>query len=154
MHSHAFLDESLKQNTKLHSAKLLMRVLKICLRGGDEDREWRGGERRRETERGGGKAKEKQLTSFPCRGKNIYSGKVQDVPVFIFLTLQVGRGGGEGGGEEWEDEMEGVERGIVEVNEKQFIIFSLSVVKMKRPRKRKQVSKVCKDHFYLRDKFS
>ena len=60
--------------------------------------------------------------------------------------------------------MEGVERGIVEergrecngaeVNEKQFTIFSLSVVKLKRPRKRKQVSKVCKDHFYLRDKFS
>ena len=58
---------------------------------------------------GGGEANEKQLTSFPCRGKNIYSGKVQDVPVFIFLTLQVE--GGRGG---WEDEMEGVERGIVE----------------------------------------
>ena len=54
-------------------------------------------------------ASEKQLTSFPCRGKNIYSGKVQDVPAFIFLTLQVE--GGRGG---WEDEMEGVERGIVE----------------------------------------
>ena len=34
-------------------------------------------------------ASEKQLTSFPCRGKSIYSGKVQDVPAFIFLTLQV-----------------------------------------------------------------
>ena len=103
MHSHAFLDERLKQNTKLHSAKLLMRVLKICLRGGDEDRVWRGGERRRETERGGGKANEKQLTSFPCRGKNIYSGKVQDVPVFIFLTLQVGRGGEGDGRMKWKE---------------------------------------------------
>ena len=41
------LEERLKQNAKLHSVKLLMRVLKICLRGGDEGREWkeeRGGE--------------------------------------------------------------------------------------------------------------
>ena len=83
-----------------------------------EGRDWEGrrgkGEKiKREKERerggGGGEANEKQLTSFPCRGKNIYSGKVQDVPVFIFLTLQVE--GGRGG---WEDEMEGVERGIVE----------------------------------------
>ena len=40
------LEERLKQNAKLHSVKLLMRVLKICLRGGDEGREWRGGEGR------------------------------------------------------------------------------------------------------------
>ena len=30
-----------------------MRVLKICLRGGDEGREWRGGEGRGGTEREG-----------------------------------------------------------------------------------------------------
>ena len=40
------LEERLKQNAKLHSVKLLMLVLKICLRGGDEGREWRGGEGR------------------------------------------------------------------------------------------------------------
>ena len=39
-------EERLKQNAKLHSVKLLMLVLKICLRGGDEGREWRGGEGR------------------------------------------------------------------------------------------------------------
>ena len=40
------LEERLKQNAKLHSIKLLIRALKICLRGGDEGREWRGGEAR------------------------------------------------------------------------------------------------------------
>ena len=30
-----------------------MRVLKICFRGGDEGREWKGGEGRRGTEREG-----------------------------------------------------------------------------------------------------
>ena len=47
------LEERLKQNAKLHSVKLLMRVLKICFRGGDEGREWKGGEGRRRTEREG-----------------------------------------------------------------------------------------------------
>ena len=47
------LEERLKQNAKLHSVKLLMRVLKICLRCGDESREWRGGEGRGGTEREG-----------------------------------------------------------------------------------------------------
>ena len=47
------LEERLKQNAKLHSIKLLMRVLKICLRGGDEGREWRGGEGGGGTEREG-----------------------------------------------------------------------------------------------------
>ena len=75
------LEERLKQNAKLHSIKLLIRALKICLRGGDEGREWRGGEARRgeglrRKEREGreckrAEANEKQLTSFPCRGKNI-----------------------------------------------------------------------------------
>ena len=81
------LEERLKQNAKLHSVKLLMRVLKICLRGEDEGRErreerggrnWEGrrGEGLRGKERGGreckrAEANEKQLTSFPCRGKNI-----------------------------------------------------------------------------------
>ena len=41
------LEERLKQNAKLHSIKLLIRALKICLRGGDEGRE------RREEGRGG-----------------------------------------------------------------------------------------------------
>ena len=54
IHSHALLEERLKQNTKLHSVKLLTRVLKICvLRGRDEGREWRGGEGRGGTEREG-----------------------------------------------------------------------------------------------------
>ena len=53
IHSHALLEERLKQNTKLHSVKLLMRVLKICLRGRDEGREWRGGEGKGGTEREG-----------------------------------------------------------------------------------------------------
>ena len=75
------LEERLKENAKLHSIKLLIRALKICLRGGDEGREWRGGEARRgeglrRKEREGreckrAEANEKQLTSFPCRGKNI-----------------------------------------------------------------------------------
>ena len=47
------LEERLKQNAKLHSVKLLMRVLKIFLRDGDEGREWRGGEERGGTEREG-----------------------------------------------------------------------------------------------------
>ena len=47
------LEERLKQNAKLHSVKLLMRVLKICLKGGDEGREWKGGEGRGGTEREG-----------------------------------------------------------------------------------------------------
>ena len=47
------IEKKLKQNAKLHSVKLLMRVLKICLRGRDEGREWRGGEGRGGTEREG-----------------------------------------------------------------------------------------------------
>ena len=75
------LEERLKENAKLHSIKLLIRALKICLRGGDEGREWRegrrgGGKGLRRKEREGreckrAEANEKQLTSFPCRGKNI-----------------------------------------------------------------------------------
>ena len=47
------LEERLKENAKLHTIKLLIRALKICLRGGDEGREWRGGEGRGGTEREG-----------------------------------------------------------------------------------------------------
>ena len=42
MHSLAVLVERLKQNAKLHSLKLFMRVLKIYVRGGNEGREGRG----------------------------------------------------------------------------------------------------------------
>ena len=48
------LEERLKENAKLHSIKLLIRALKICLRGGDEGREWREGRRGK----GGGTEKE------------------------------------------------------------------------------------------------
>ena len=47
------LEERLKENAKLHSIKLLIRALKICLRGGDEGREWREG--------GGGTEKEGEV---------------------------------------------------------------------------------------------
>ena len=48
------LEERLKENAKLHSIKLLIRALKICLRGGDVGREWREGRR------GGGGGTEKE----------------------------------------------------------------------------------------------
>ena len=98
MHSPAVLEERLKQNAKLHSLKLFMRVLKIYVRGENEGREWkrreeRGGEgrERKGREGKGGKGEkgkrggkremgreckqtnvnEKQLTSFPRRGVKI-----------------------------------------------------------------------------------
>ena len=54
MHSLAVLVERLKQNAKLHSLKLFMRVLKIYVRGGNEGREGRGG-KGEEGKRGEGK---------------------------------------------------------------------------------------------------
>ena len=72
---------------------------------------------------------EKQLTSFPCRGKNRNSIRsIRCSSVYIFNSAS------RGGGTKCEDEMERVARGIVEgrgvckgaeVNEKQFIIFPL-----------------------------
>ena len=95
-----------------------MRVLKICLRGEDEGRERReerggkelrgkekGGEGLRGKERGGRECKraevnEKQLTSFPCRGKNINTVIIiRCSNVYIIFTSASRWWGGGGVGE-------------------------------------------------------
>ena len=68
----------------------------------------RGKEREREREGGGTgkqtKANEKQLTSFPCRGLNIKSGRsirCSSVYVFNYASGEVGGGGRKNGRMKW-----------------------------------------------------